>query len=55
MGVVLGKDSPQVTLAEDQDAVGEFVPGCQYESFGEAVGPRRQLHLISTIGIAVCV
>jgi len=37
---VLGQDGAQVSLAEDQDAVGEFGSGGQDESFGEAVRPR---------------
>ena len=40
VGAVLGKDGPQVSLAEDQDAVSEHGSGGQDESFGEAVGPR---------------
>jgi hypothetical protein len=42
----------QVPLAEDQHTIGEFGSQGADESFGEAVGPRRQLHLIPTIGIA---
>lgn len=41
-----------VPLIEDQHAVGEFGSQGADESFGETVGPRRQLHLIPTIGIA---
>jgi hypothetical protein len=47
MGAVLGEDGPQVPFTEDQDAVGEFGSGGQYESFGEAVRSRaawRDLH-----------
>ena len=47
MGAVLGKDGPQVPLSEDQDAVGEFGSGREYESFGEAVrsrASRRDFH-----------
>jgi hypothetical protein len=36
-GAVPGKDGPQVSLAKDQDAVGELGSGGQDESFGEAV------------------
>ena len=42
----------QVPLAEDQYTVGEFGSDRAYEPFSETVGPRRQLHLIPTIGIA---
>jgi hypothetical protein len=42
----------QVSLTEDQRAVGEFGSAGAHEPFGETVGPRRQLHLIPTIGIA---
>ena len=37
VGVVVGEDGPQVSFAEDQDAVGEFGSGCQDEAFGKAV------------------
>ena len=37
VGAVPGKDGPQVSLAEDQDAVSELGSGGQDESFGEAV------------------
>jgi hypothetical protein len=40
VGAVSGEDGPQVPLAEDQDAVGEFGSGGQHESFGEAVRSR---------------
>jgi hypothetical protein len=40
VGAVFGKDTPQVPLAEDQDAVGEFGSGREYDSFGEAVRSR---------------
>jgi hypothetical protein len=40
VGAVFGKDTPQLPLAEDQDAVGEFGSGRKYESFGEAVRSR---------------
>jgi hypothetical protein len=45
VSAVLGKDGPQVPLAEDQDAVGEFGSGGQDESFGEAVRPRTARRL----------
>jgi hypothetical protein len=48
VGAVLGQYGPQVPLTEDQDAVGEFGSGGQYESFGEAVCSRtlrRDLHV----------
>jgi hypothetical protein len=37
VGVVAGEDVPQVSFAEDQNAVGEFGSGGADESFGEAV------------------
>jgi hypothetical protein len=40
MRAVLGEHGPQVTFAEDQDAVGELSSGGQYDSFGEAVRSR---------------
>jgi hypothetical protein len=40
MCAVLGEDSPQVPLSEDQHAVSEFGSSCQHESFGEAVRSR---------------
>ena len=39
MGAALG-EGPQVTLAEDQDALGEFGSGGQDEAFGHAVRSR---------------
>src|ERR1700716_2207478 len=46
VGAVGSKYGPQVPLAEDQDAIGEFGSDGQNESFGEAVRsrtPRRDL------------
>jgi hypothetical protein len=43
-----------VPLTEDQHTVGEFGSQGSDESFGEAVGQRRRLHPVSTIGIDVC-
>ena len=40
VGAVAGEDGPQVPLAEDQYAVGEFGSGGQHEAFGEAVRSR---------------
>ena len=40
VGAVPGKDGPQVSFAEDQDAVGEFGSGGEDEAFGEAVRSR---------------
>jgi hypothetical protein len=40
VGAVLGKNGPQVPLTEDKDAIGQFGPGGQHESFGEAVRSR---------------
>ena len=39
VGAVVAEDGPQVSFAEDQDAVGEFGSNGQDESFGEAVRP----------------
>ena len=39
VGGVPGNDVPQVSFAEDQDAVGEFGSGGQDEAFGVAVRP----------------
>jgi hypothetical protein len=47
VGAVGGKYGPQVPLAEDQDAVGEFGSDGQDESFGKSLRsrtPRRDLH-----------
>ena len=47
VGAVTSEDGQQVSLAEDEDAVGEFGSGGQDEAFGEAVGPgtwRWDLH-----------
>jgi hypothetical protein len=41
VGGVPGKDVPQVSFAEDQDAVGELGSIGQDEAFGEAVRSRR--------------
>ena len=43
VGAVPGKDGSQVSLAEDQDAVGELDSGGQDEWFGEAVRSRTSL------------
>jgi hypothetical protein len=40
VGGVPSKDGPQMSFAEDQDAVGELGSGGQDESFGEAVRSR---------------
>jgi hypothetical protein len=37
VGGVLGQHAAEVSLAEDQHAVGEFGANGQYEAFGEAV------------------
>jgi hypothetical protein len=55
MGAVLGKYRPQVPLTEDQDAVGEFGSGREYESFGEAVRSRtsrRNLHSLNRVRLS---
>jgi hypothetical protein len=47
VGAVPGKDGSQVSLAEDQNAVGELDSCGQHESLGEAVRSRtsrRDLH-----------
>jgi hypothetical protein len=49
---IFGEYCTQVALVDDQHAVGQFGSQGAYKPFGEAVGPRRQLHLIPTIGIA---
>ena len=46
------QDRGQVSVADDEDAVGAFAVDGADPSFGDGVGPRRQLHLIPTIGIA---
>jgi hypothetical protein len=40
VGGVPGKDGPQMSFTEDQDAVGELGSGGEDEAFGEAVRPR---------------
>src|SRR5829696_735410 len=40
VGGVPSEDGPQVSFAEDQDAVGEFGSGGEDEAFGEAVRSR---------------
>jgi hypothetical protein len=40
---VPGDDVPQVSFAEDQDAVGEFGSGGADEAFGEAVRSRTKV------------
>jgi len=40
VGAVLGEDGPQLPLADNQDAIGEFGSGGQDEAFGEAVRSR---------------
>jgi hypothetical protein len=61
LGVVVrgvgGEQPAEVSLAEDQHAVGGFGADGQHEAFGEAVGQRRRLHLIESmrpIGIGGC-
>jgi hypothetical protein len=51
---VLREHCTQVPLTDDQNMVGEFGSDRTHEPFGVAVGPRRQLHLIPTIGTVVC-
>jgi hypothetical protein len=40
VGLVLGQDRPQVSLAEDQHPVGDLGPGGEHESFRISVRPR---------------
>jgi hypothetical protein len=54
MGHVLGEHRFEVAAVEDQYPVEQFSADGTDPSFGDRVGPRRQLHLIPTIGIAVC-
>jgi hypothetical protein len=49
---VFPEHDTQVLLVEDQQPVGALFADAANEPFGVAVGPRRQLHLIPTIGIA---
>jgi hypothetical protein len=51
---VLREHHTQVPLTEDQYPVSEFGSDRAYEPFGDTIGPRRQLHLIPTIGTVVC-
>ena len=48
VGAVSSEDGPQVPLAEDQDAVGEFGSDGQHEAFGEAVRPRQRGGILTT-------
>lgn len=41
-----------MSAAEDEDPVGAFAADGADPAFGDGVRPRRQLHLIPTIGIA---
>jgi hypothetical protein len=43
VGGVPGKDGPQMSFAEDQDAVGELGSGGEDEAFGEAVRSRTRV------------
>jgi hypothetical protein len=51
---VLGQHRREMAAVEDQDTVQQFAADSSDPSFGNRVGPRRQLHLIPTIGIVVC-
>jgi hypothetical protein len=44
-----------MAAVDDQDPVQQFAADSSNPSFGDRVGPRRQLHLIPTIGTVVCV
>lgn len=52
VALVLLEDSAGVSFVVDQHFVGALFSDRSDEPFGVAVGPRRQLHLIPTIGIA---
>jgi hypothetical protein len=51
---VLGQHCREMPVVEDQDPVQQFTADGADPSFGDGVGPRRQLHLIPTIGTVVC-
>lgn len=48
--LVLCQHVPEVSLAEDQHPVEAFATDRAHPPLGIGVGPRRQLHLIPTIG-----
>jgi hypothetical protein len=50
---VLGQHCGEMAAVDDQYSIQKLVAGSGDPSFGDRVGPRRQLHLIPTIGIAV--
>ena len=53
MGLVLGQDRPQMTLAEDQHPVGDLGPGCEHEPFRVGIRsrtPGRDSHGLDTCG-----
>ena len=53
VGLVLGQDRPQVSLAEDEHPIGDLGPGGEHEPFGKGVCPRtsgRDLHCLDTGG-----
>jgi hypothetical protein len=54
MVLVLGQDSLQVLLAQDQYPVQEFPAQGSDKALAGRVGPHRQQHLISMIGTDVC-
>ena len=41
MGLILGRDRPQMPLAEDEHPVGDLGPGGEHEPFRISVHPRR--------------
>ncbi|MDT7717738.1 MAG: hypothetical protein QOH09_3730, partial [Pseudonocardiales bacterium] len=49
---VLGQHNLKLVPVEDQHPIQQLTADGADPSFGETVGPRRQLHLIPTIGIA---
>ncbi|MDT5000435.1 MAG: hypothetical protein QOK12_2540 [Mycobacterium sp.] len=51
---VLAQHCLEVAAVEDQHPVEQFAADGADPSFGDRVGPRRQLHLIPTIGTVVC-
>jgi hypothetical protein len=54
MGHILGQHCREMAAVDDEYPVEQLAADGADPSFGDRVGPRRQLHLIPTIGIAVC-
>ena len=51
---ILGQHPAEVPLAEDQHAVGQLGPHCQYEAFGEAVRARTLRRDLDHVDARVC-